>query len=114
MEISSDGDDGDDEGDEPARRTRDPIPSMLEYEQITGIKQRVVEPAKELKDATKYAKISDPPSCNRKDTKWRNQTMFDNWFANMVAWLELQRIDVRKPLPLGRIGCLLSENARLW
>jgi len=29
--------DGDDEGDEPSRRTRDPTPSMLEYEQVTGI-----------------------------------------------------------------------------
>jgi len=30
VEISSDADDGDDEGDEPSRRTRDPTPSMLE------------------------------------------------------------------------------------
>jgi len=114
VEISSDADDGDDEGDEPSRRTRDPTPSMLEYEQITGIKQRVGKPSKELKEATKYAKISDPPICNGKDPKWRNQTVFDDWFADVVDWLELQRIDVRKPLAPGRVGCLLTENAKLW
>ena len=34
VDISSD---GDYEGEEPSRRTREPTPSMLEYEQITGI-----------------------------------------------------------------------------
>jgi len=53
VEISNDADDRDDEGDESGRRTREPTPSMLEYEQITGIKQRVGKTSKELKDATK-------------------------------------------------------------
>jgi len=111
VDISSD---GDDEGEEPSRKTRNPTPSMLEYEQITGIKQRVGQLSKELKNATNFAKIRDPPVCNGKDPKWRSPTQFDDWFADVVDWLDLQRIDVRKPLPLGRVGCLLSENAKLW
>ena len=69
IEISSDAGDEDDEGDEPSRRTREPTPSMLEYEQITGIKQRVAKPSKELNEVTKYAKVRDPPVCNSKDPK---------------------------------------------
>jgi len=81
---------------------------MLEFEQITGIEQRVAKLSKELKEATKYAINRDPPICNGKDPKWRNLTVFDDWFADVVDWLELQRIDVRKRLALGRVGCLLS------
>jgi len=87
---------------------------MLEYEQITGIKQGVGQPTKEVKNATQYAKISDPPICNGKDPKWRSPTQFDDWCADVIDWLELQRIDVRKPLALGRVGCLFSESAKLW
>ena len=69
VDISSDSDDRDDEGDKPSARKREPTPSILEYEQITAIKWRVEKPSKELKDATKYAKIRDPPICNGKDLK---------------------------------------------
>jgi len=70
VEISSDSDDeSGNEGEEPARNTREPTPSMLEYEQITDIKQRVGKLSNELKDATKYAKISEQQTCNRKDTE---------------------------------------------
>ena len=55
-----------DEGDVPSRRTREPTPSMLEYKQIIGFKYGVGKPSKELKNATKYVKISDPPICNGK------------------------------------------------
>jgi len=40
--------------------------------------------------------------------------VFDDWFADVVDWLELERLDVRKPLALGSVGCLLSESAKLW
>jgi len=65
---------GDDKGDEPSRGTREPRPSMLAYVQVTGIKQRVGKPSKELKNAIKYTKIGDPPICNDEDHKWRNST----------------------------------------
>jgi len=61
--------DGDDEGDELSKRTREPTSSMLVYEQVIGIKQRIKKLLKELKDATKYVKIRGPPVRNGKDPK---------------------------------------------
>ena len=110
VELSSD----DSEGEEPSQRAREPTPSMLEYEKITGIKQRVGKPSKELQDATKYAKIIDPPMCNGKDQKWRSPQQFDYWFSDIVDWLELQRIDIRKPLAFARVGSLFEETAKVW
>ena len=65
VDISSD----DDKDDEASRTAKEPTLSMLAYEEITGIKPRVVKPSIELKDATKYAKIRDLPIRNGKDHK---------------------------------------------
>lgn len=51
------------------KKDREPTPSMLEYEEVTGVKERVLNVSEELKQATKYAKREPPEVCNGKDKK---------------------------------------------
>ena len=94
---------------ESDRSVSEITPSMAEWEEITGQKQRST--SGKTKKPNKLAKIRDPGNCDGKADKWRDAITFDQYGQLIIKWLKWQEYDIQSEDALERASVLMTGSA---